>query len=227
MPEPRAARRPRWGQWRGALLLVLVLVVVNLPTLIGLWSQAQVRADGEDVTASVVRAEPSGSDYLVSFTYPEEITDGATEEETAYAVRVDRATGERAEETGTLDVRVRPGHPATYVVDGAVRDRSALVMPIVLNALVVLIALLLWRTRGRMRPELLLRATDAPIAGPAEPLLERVEGQSYVVQGRIASAGDGELLLEVADRRVRVLLDGHAVPAGVGEDVRVQGLMIG
>ncbi|MQW77103.1 hypothetical protein GHK92_14580 [Nocardioides sp. dk4132] len=225
MPSSSDPGRTRRG--RGALLLLLVLVLVNVPTLIGVWNRQQVERSGEDVAAKVLQTRPTDSGVLVSFTYPK---DSGIEADTAYAVEVDRETGERAGETGTLSVRVRPENPATYVVDGEVSDRSALVLPLVLNGLVLLIALLLWRVRGRMRPELVLRAGGDLEPGEAEPLLERVAGLEYVVQGRVASVSggeDGEVLLEVADRRVRVLLDGHANPVEVGADARVQGLMVG
>ncbi|NPC98811.1 DUF3592 domain-containing protein [Nocardioides sp. zg-DK7169] len=230
-PTPLASpRRARLG--RGVVLLLLVLVLVNLPTLIGAFNRQQVRSGGEDVAARVIETRDTGAGVLVSFTYPEDsgVEGGGA---TAYAVEVDQETGERAEESGTLTVRVRPDHPATYVVDGEVSNPGALWMPIGLNALVLLIALLLWRVRGRLRPELVLRAGGDLEAGGAEPLLERVAGLEYVVQGRVVAlepAGDGgddELLLEVADRRVRVLLDGHANPVEVGADARVQGVMVG
>ncbi|WP_166389274.1 DUF3592 domain-containing protein [Nocardioides ochotonae] len=225
MPSSSDPRRTRRG--RGALLLLLVLVLVNLPTLIGVWNRLEVERSGEDVAARVVQTRPSDSGVLVSFTYP---ASSGIDDDTAYAVEVDRETGARATETGTLTVRVRPENPATYVVDGQVRDRSAVVLPLVLNGLVLLIALLLWRVRGRMRPELVLRADSDLEPGEDAPLLERVAGLEYVVQGRVASVSageDGEVLLEVADRRVRVLLDGHANPVEVGGDARVQGLMVG
>ncbi len=222
MPSSRAPGLTRRA--RGLLLLLLVLVMVNLPTLIGTWNRAQVERSGEDVAARVLQTRDTDSGVLVSFTYPE---DSGIDTGTAYAVEVDRETGERAEETGTLNVRVRPENPATYVVDGQVRDRSALVLPLVLNGLVLLIGLLLWRVRGRTRPELVLRAGGDLEAGEAEPLLERVAGLEYVVQGEVVWVEDGELLLQVADRRVRVLLDGHANPVEVGGDARVQGLMVG
>jgi len=231
MPSSSDPRRTRRG--RGALLLLLVLVLVNLPTLIGVWNRQEVQRSGEDVAARVVQTRPTDSGALVSFTYP--ATSGI-DDDTAYAVEVDGETGERAAETGTLTVRVRPENPAVYIADGEVRDRSALVLPVILNGLVLVIALLLWRVRGRMRPELVLRAGGDLEVGEAEPLLERVAGLEYVVQGRVVSVSagqdggageDGEVLLEVADRRVRVLLAGHANPVEVGADARVQGLMVG
>ena len=51
-------------------------------------------------------------------------------------------------------------------------------------------------------------------------------GLTYVVCGEVAELGDDEVVLDLGDRRVRVLLDGHANPAGYEQPVRVTGFMV-
>jgi hypothetical protein len=58
-------------------------------------------------------------------------------------------------------------------------------------------------------------------------VLDRLHGNEYVVRGEVAELGDGALLLRVADRRVRVLLEGRPVPVAAGEGVEVRGTMVG
>lgn len=118
--------------------------------------------------------------------------------------------------------------PAHAVVTGRGLDgnqaASVLVTNLVLLAAIGLFLLL----RGRTRPELRMVATEDLVVSAEEPALERIHGNDYVVRGQVAEVGGDELLLQVADRRVRVLLDGHPVPAAAeGGAVQVRGTMIG
>ena len=82
--------------------------------------------------------------------------------------------------------------------------------------------------RNRTRPELRMVATEPPLATDEEAALERIQGNDYVVRGEVAQVDGDELLLQVVDRRVRVLLDGHVVPADSGgRAVQVRGTMVG
>lgn len=82
--------------------------------------------------------------------------------------------------------------------------------------------------RHRTRPELRMVATAPPLATDEEAALERIQGNDYVVRGEVAEVDGDELLLRVVDRRVRVLLDGHVVPADSGgRAVQVRGTMVG
>ena len=81
--------------------------------------------------------------------------------------------------------------------------------------------------RGRTRPELRMVATEDLVASAEEPALERIHGNDYVVRGEVAEVDGDELLLQVVDRRVRVLLDGRGVPGGEQSLVQVRGTMIG
>jgi hypothetical protein len=81
--------------------------------------------------------------------------------------------------------------------------------------------------RGRTRPELRMVATAPLVPSSGEPVLDRLHGNEYVVRGEVEDLADGALLLRVADRRVRVLLEGRPVPAGPGAGVEVRGTMVG
>lgn len=81
--------------------------------------------------------------------------------------------------------------------------------------------------RGRTRPELRLLATEPLVPAGDEPLLERLHGNEYVVRGEVSEVGEDAVLLRVADRRVRVLLDGRPLPVGPGAVLEVRGTMVG
>lgn len=104
---------------------------------------------------------------------------------------------------------------------------GVVVSGLVATGVVLLAAWVLPQVRGRTRPELRMVATQDLVAIGDEAALERVHGNDYVVRGEVAELDGNELLLQVVDRRVRVLLDGHAVPAEVGRDVEVRGTMVG
>ena len=54
----------------------------------------------------------------------------------------------------------------------------------------------------------------------------RIAGQRYIVTGDVVEIEDDEMVLDLGDRRVRVLLDGHPNPAGYQQPVRATGYMI-
>ncbi|WP_127479367.1 DUF3592 domain-containing protein [Nocardioides pantholopis] len=210
------------------LLLAVVLVVVNLPLAQSLWERWQLDRSGVEVVADVraERARDSGGEptYLVYFTYPEEI-DPAPQR--TWPVEVDEDTHAAAVAGGTLRVRVLPEHQSVYAVDGQVRSSSVLVVTLLIDAGVLLGALLLWRFRGRMRPVLVLAADADVEPAPAEALLERRAGDCYLVRGRVVETAPGEVLLEVADRRVRVLLGVHTSLVGEQELAQARGRLVG
>lgn len=136
-----------------------------------------------------------------------------------------RVTRTRLLLLGLLLVLVNAGPVSALLEDGW--DGGVVVSGLVANAVVLGAAWLLPRLRGRTRPELRMVATHDLVATAGEAVLDRVHGNDYVVRGEVAAIDGDELLLQVADRRVRVLLDGHAVPAGIGQDVEVRGTMVG
>ena len=128
--------------------------------------------------------------------------------------------------TGEVEVTWLEDDPATYRVEGE-QGGTGLATLLVVNAGVLLLVAVVLLLRGRTRPELRMVATADVRRVPPGPLLERVEGNDYVVRGDVESLSEDELVLAVADRRVRVLLDGHANPASYQHSVEVRGTMIG
>ena len=85
---------------------------------------------------------------------------------------------------------------------------------------------LMVRFRTVMRVELVLRATEDLERCPPGGLLDRIEGMRYAVSGDVVEIADDEIVLDLGDRRVRVLLDGHTNPAGYEQSVRAIGYMV-
>ena len=54
-----------------------------------------------------------------------------------------------------------------------------------------------------------------------------VDGRRFVVCGEVEEIEDDAVVLDLGDRRVRVLLDGHHNPAGYQQPVRATGTMRG
>ena len=208
------------------LLVLLLLVVVNLPPAHAAWSDHRLDGDGvtETVPASTDGVDPTTVQVSLPAPVAEELggdrgllVQPAVLEPDAY----DAATA-----SGEVEVTYLPDDPGTYRVEGA-SGGLALATVLLANAALLLVVGLFLLVRGRTRPELRMVATDDVRRVPPGALLERVQGNDYVVRGDIEELADDELLLQVADRRVRVLLDGHANPASYQQSVEVRGAMIG
>lgn len=117
--------------------------------------------------------------------------------------------------------------PAHAVVTGRGLDANQAGSVVVTNLLLLLAVGMFLALRGRTRPELRMVATEQPTATTEEPALERLHLNDYLVRGRVSERDEHVLLLAVADRRVRVTLDGHACAAQDGDTVEVRGTMVG
>jgi len=217
------------------LLLLLLVVVVNLGPLGSWWTQERLDRDGvsERVPASTEGVPPG----QVVVALPSEVTeavapDGAEDPPLdqagllARTATLEPAAYDDAVATGEVEVTWLEDDPATYRVEGE-EGGTGLATLLVVNAGVLLLVAVVLLLRGRTRPELRMVATADVRRVPPGPLLERVEGNDYVVRGDVESLTEDELVLAVADRRVRVLLDGHANPASYQHSVEVRGTMIG
>ncbi len=220
------------------LLLLLLVVVVNLGPLGSWWTQERLDRDGvsERVAAST-EGMPEGQ---VVVALPPEVTDAVapddadgTEDQAAdragllaRTATLEPAAYDDAVATGEVEVTWLEDDPATYRVEGE-QGGTGLTTLLVVNAGMLLLVAVVLLLRGRTRPELRMVATADVRRVPPGPLLERVEGNDYVVRGDVESLTEDELVLAVADRRVRVLLDGHANPASYQHSVEVRGTMIG
>lgn len=218
--SPASRRRTRI-----ALVLLLVLFV-NLPLAHSSWTRWRIEASGTEVSTTVVSTDvlTPGDDarYWVTFRYDEDV-DPSQE---AYPVEVDREIFEVAERSGELEVRHLEGSPAAYTVDGEVRRPYGLIVTLVSDAVLLALVLVVWRRGGRARrPYLRMVAVEDVRPCPPGALLERVEGTLYVVRGEVSAVEEDEIVLDLGDRDVHVVLDGHANPVGGRQPAEVRGVM--
>jgi len=210
------------------VLGVVVLALVNLPLLHSTWLEQRVERSGVDVRAEVVGDQVEGGRSFVGFVLPDEIEgELLSDGERGWTVEVTDEARLTAVADGELTVRVLPDNPSAYSVEGQVRGSGALVVTLVADVVLLLVVLLLWRFRRRVRPQLTLVANGDVERCPPGAVLERVEGDEYVVAGEVDAIEDGRVVLLVDDRRVVVELDGHHNPVGHQQSARVRGRMIG
>jgi hypothetical protein len=205
------------------VLVVLLVAVVNLPLVRSTWTQWRVDRSGVDVTASLVGHERLGSEYWVSFTFPRDIDP----DQRAWRAEVTEPTYDVAVASGEIGVRVLADDPAAYEADGAVHSNGPLVATLVADAALLLMVLLFWRFRGLRRPSLRAVAMEDVERCPPGVLLERVDGELYLIRGEVAEIGEGQIVLELGDRSVVVLLDGHLNPVGHQQPAQVRARLVG
>ncbi|NYD43907.1 hypothetical protein [Nocardioides panaciterrulae] len=217
-------RRPRP---KAVLLVALLVVMINLPWAHSALQRWELGHRGTDLTVPLVasRVIGSGADaqHYISFSYPERIDP----QHGTWLALVDGAAYDAALARHRVEVRVLPGHPSVYTVQGQVRSHAGLVITVGLDLLLVLLVWLFWRFRSRLRPR--LRAVAVADVAPGEPggLLDRLEDGAYLIRGQITQIDGDELLLDLGDRLVVVALDGHANPVGHREVAEVRGLLVG
>ena len=206
-----------------ALVIVLLAVVINLPVVHSAWQRHRIESSGTDVTATVVDDRVVvGDRHLLSFRYPGDVDpDHAT-----WEAEVDKDTYDDAVASGELRVRVLEDDPSEYRAEGAADSRLPLVLTLVADAVLVLVGLLLWRYGGRTRPQ--LRAIALADVERAEPevLLERMHGEDFLVRGAVLEVGDDRVVLDLGNRTILVLLDGHANPVGHQQSAQVHARLI-
>lgn len=209
---------------RGWLLVGVVALMINLPLLSSLRDDWRLDRSGVEVEAEVTALPASDGAYGVAFRLPDSGTD-------VWTARIDKSTYDQIDSqpsgARTVPVRVLPDRPAVHEVEGEVADRTGLITTLALDGALVALVVLVRRFRRGLRPVLRLVATDPPVAGDGEPVLDRVGGERYLVRGVVERAEDDEVLLDLGDRRVAVVLDGHPNPAAPGETLAVTGRMVG
>lgn len=207
---------------RYVLALVLAAVLVNLPLLHATWTDLRVDRSGVEVEATVVDHRTAGGQHLLTFRFPEDIDP----DQRTWSADVDAATFDRAVGTGEITVRVVESDPAAYRVDGQVGSSALLVITLIADVLLVAVALLLWRYGGRRRPQLRAIAIGDVERCPPGVALDRIEGETYLVRGEVAEIGDDRVVIELGDRSVLVLLDGHRNPVGHQQAAQVHARLI-
>jgi hypothetical protein len=222
------ARSPRRS--RGILLVVLVVLFVNLPLVQSTWTRWRVDTAGTDVTAEVTgdRVLRDGDEqrYWLGFRFPEEVDPEGAQ----WSAEVDEATYDEAVDSGEIEARVLPDRPSAYRVEGQVRRPTGLITTLVADAVLLVVGLLVWRSRRRTRGlggGLVLTAVEDLRPGPPGAELKQVEGDLHTVRGVVWRVSDDEVVLDLGDREVRVLLDGHDNPIDSGEPAEVRGRLLG
>lgn len=210
-------------KWLSVALVAFIAFTINFPLLHSTYLRWQVERSGVDVVAEVTETREVDGDLLVVFTVP---GDGRREPFENAVAEVDAATYDKVTQTDQLDVRVLPDDGGVFIVEGQVTSRLGLVITLLVDAFLVAMTVLMLRFRAVMRVELVLRATEDLERCAPGSRLDRITGLRYVVSGEVAELGDDEVVLDLGDRRVRVLLDGHANPAGYQQPVQAVGYMV-
>lgn len=207
---------------RYALVVLLAAVLVNLPLLHGTWTDVRVDRSGVDVTATVTDHRTVGGQHLVTFRFPDDVD---TEDRT-WTADVEASTYERAVDSGEIGVRVVEDDPSAYRVDGQVDSAAVVVVTVIADVVLLVVVLLLWRYGGRRRPQLRAVAVGDVERCPPGVALDRIEGETFLVRGEVAELTDDSVVIELGDRSVLVLLDGHRNPVGYEQAAQVQARLI-
>jgi hypothetical protein len=205
---------------RSAFLLLLLAVVVNLPLAHSTWTDAKVERSGVEVGATVVDHRDRG---WLSFTFPTAVDP----RHRTWTAEVDEATYADAVESGRLQVRVLEDDPAAYRASGAVESRVPLVATGVADAVLLMLGFLMWRFGGRLRSGLRAVALGDVERCAPEILLERLHAEDYLVRGEVLEVGSDRVVLDLGNRTIEVLLDGHRNPVGHQQAAQVRARMVG
>lgn len=211
---------------KALLLIALVALMVNLPLVHSSWTAGRVDRSGVDVVATVTdTGTVTDESYLVEFRMPAEVDPG----QQLWTAQVDQATYDDAVATETVEVRVIPDQPAAYRVDGEVTSSLGLVVTVFVDLLLLVAAVLVWRYAGarRARPDLVLVAVEDVRRCRTGAVLEELEDGRHLVAGEVCAIEEGEIVLDLGDRQVRVQLDGHDNQVGYQQPAQVTGRLIG
>ena len=210
------------------ILLVVVLVAfINLPVLHSTWTRWQVERNGTDTVAEVadtrVLGDEADPDYWLVFRFSEDIDP----DQLAWSAQVERDVFQAADAEGSVDVRVLEDRPAAHIVEGQIRNPLGWIITIVADAIILVILLLAWRSRGRARPVPIRIAAIGDVERcPPGSVLEQIEGDLYLVRGEVTGIDGDEIVVDAGERDVLVILDGHQNPVGYQQPAEVRGRII-
>jgi hypothetical protein len=207
---------------KNVALIVLVATMINLPLLHSAWQNHRIESSGTQVTGQITDDREVDGQYFIEFVVPAE----GDRDRVSGIVRVQEHAYEQAVRTREIDVRLLPDNSSIYNVQGEVTSHVGLVITLLADLFLAIMVLPLVRFGPRLRPVLVLLATEDLARCPPGSVLDRIEGDLYVVCGEVAAIEDDEVTLDLGDRRVKVILDGHHNPAGYEQPVRATGRMI-
>ena len=212
-------------KWRlkNVLLVGLVVVMINLPFLHSSWQNHRIATDGVDVAATVTDHDEAGGDRFVTF----RVDEAGDQPALAGTVRLEEEAYAAAVESEQVQVRVLPGSATVWRVDGESTSSVGLLITVMADFFLLILVLLLLRFGSRLHSDLVLVATADLERCPPGAVFDQVEGQRFVVCGEVEEIEPDAVVLDLGDRRVRVVLDGHHNPAGYQQPVRATGTLRG
>lgn len=211
------------GRVKNVLLVGLAVVMVNLPFVHSSWQDHRISSDGVVLSGEVTDQDVKDDEHYLTF----QVAAGVDQPAFGGTVRVDEATAQTAEDSGQVEVRALPGSTTVWNVVGEERSRLGLAVTLMADLFLLVMVLLLARFGSRLRSDLVLVATENLVRCPPGASLDPIDGQRYVVQGEVEEILEDGVVLDLGDRRVRVILDGHHNPAGYQQPVRATGTMRG
>lgn len=213
MGRLRASRRGN----KGALAVLLLIVVVNLPFVHGAWVGHDVERHGVDVTATVTASRASGDDGgLVDFRFDQQVDP----DQDTWTAALEADAYDDATATKTIQVRVVPGSPNRYRVAGEQGAGVLMVLTVVADVFLLLALVLVWRRR----PAGLLDLVALEDVSRARPggRLDRLSPTTYVVTGEVSAIEADAVVLDVGTQHVRIQLGGFDNPVGYEQPAQVR-----
>lgn len=205
------------------VLIAVVIALVNLPLVHSTWTRSSVERSGVEVLADVTEARNLGSAETPSWWLSYRLPMAIDPEQAIWSAEVDAAAYEKAEEVGTVPVRVIEGKPATAIVEGEVRSSAGLIGTLAADAVLLVMLLLLWHFRGRGRREVeTVEALDDVTASRPGASWEDLGDGTVRVTGEVLERDEHEVVLDLGDKLVRVVLDGHANHVGYQQPAQVR-----
>lgn len=216
------------------LVLILLVLFLNLPLAHSTWTRYQVERNGDEVAAAVVEDEVlgDGSDpaYWIRYRLPESAVAEDTDESLLEQNReVTRTTYDDAVAQGRIAVLVLDGEPLTSRAVGQVTAYAGVWFTLIADILLIGFLLVLWRFGRYGRPEVLrLEALGDVRAGAGDRGVSEADDTGIVeVTGDVVEVTEHDVVLDAAERRVVVVLDGRAVLVAPGERAVVSGRRLG
>lgn len=206
----------RAGRSRYVGALVVTALLVNLPLVHSTWTANRIERDGVATTATVTDHGTAGAWQWLEFRLPADVDPA----QPTGRVEVDEATYESAVASGELEVRVLPDDPSQYRVDGEAGGGVVVVVTLLVDLVLLVLALLVWRF-GRGRVPLRLLAMEDVRRGPPGAEMSQVAPETYLVRGEVAEIAPDRIVLDLEGRSVEVLLNGYANPVGYQQPAQV------
>jgi len=205
------------------VLIAVVIALVNLPLVHSTWTRASLERSGVEVAAVVTEARNLGSAEAPSWWLSYRLPEAIDPEQAIWSAEVDAAAYEKAEAAGSVPVRVIEGKPATAIVEGEVRSSAGLIGTLAADAVLLVMMFLLWRFRGRGRREVetVEALDDVTLARPGASWEDLGDG-TVRVTGEVLERDEHEVVLDLGDKLVRVVLDGHANHVGYQQPAQVR-----